>query len=323
MATEPEEILQTVLTHDYKDWTLNICLAARPESEDDTLPEFQIMGITDMVRAEFGRTIASFTRSNLRWLTRDRLSVSPYDPGSASSKYAIEYLDLSDAHAGTIKEQLAKLQPVESVNQFASEKNFIERLRYYVLIAEREGFDPVYFFRQFTESQELGKSKLFGLFLLNGYYDEYKELFFIFDKGIDCVCSQGTLFVSNKMRFQQIFSLDDVIKEIASEVMTRLEKVNLISDYEKMKEDLGKNFPLTRKVAGLYAADHLDTLEIGHLQSELKRVPTLNAAISVENGQIIYSLKSLPEIVRLISGDYYKSEVTRKQHLANSKKLVK
>jgi hypothetical protein len=147
---------------------------------------FRRLRITDSVRLEFEGVVRE-ARSAMR---EEDTVFRPYDASSKPDQHEVEYLALEDVPF--IETQFDPLDsPLNLATSSGSDEEFLKDLRFYVVVVEFAGEEPVYWCRGCSRQKELGHSRMFGILMSNGQFDQVREPMFLFDQYLDCVASVG------------------------------------------------------------------------------------------------------------------------------------
>jgi hypothetical protein len=82
-----------------------------------------------------------------------------------------------------VADQFAALDAPMSLTVFSgADEAFLTELRFYVIVQQAEKEEPVYWFRMYSRQKELAHSRLFGIMMQPGQFDQVREPMFLFDQ---------------------------------------------------------------------------------------------------------------------------------------------
>jgi hypothetical protein len=162
---------------------LQLCLASL---DDDDVPLFQRVQITEGVVDGFRETADDFLSKKRRAASDGDLALRDYDPQTKMDAHEVECIDLSTQP--DLASQISGLADPAGMDVFSEDDDFVNRLRFYVTaLSPPQDGDPAFLFRTYTPKKELSRSASFAIMLRRGQYDRIRDSVFLFDQRIDCV----------------------------------------------------------------------------------------------------------------------------------------
>ena len=318
-ANPAQSKLQVVIATDLEACLTNLCLAS--VDEEDDVPTYKRLSITDDVVAEF-QAIATkvFDRISKNFDTGN-IAVRPYHAISKLDKHEIEHVDLS-THKN-VNEQIAGLSDLSKLPKFAKKDQIDSALKFYVLIFEADGDDPIYFYRACSPKMEIHQSSKFALIFDNGEYDTFKESIFVFDRGIDCFSYKDDLYVLNKGRFESLFQFFEEVKEAASETLETIRTTIPIHNFDELESACLGHLQMLKKLKNIASQPYLSRIKMSDIKAVIKEMG-LSLKVKKFKGKekLTFDSKDKWEILRLLDDDYLKSVMTGEKYEVNSKRTV-
>src|ERR1043166_5127628 len=190
-----------------------LCLA----SVADGAPNIQRVQITDYVAEEFRAIIQGKLDKLAKAYKGSDVVLQQYAPQTHLDAHEIEWLELTDHVA--IGNQIVGLSDPVALEVFAAAEKFVDELRFYALIVTPAHGKPAVCFRSYSPKKELNRSALLAIVARRGTYDRLRDRVFLFDSRIDCIASQGYLFLLNKSNFQNIFRFYEELTKSAEQTL--------------------------------------------------------------------------------------------------------
>src|SRR5258708_5349056 len=123
----------------------------------------------------------------------------------------------------TIADQIEPLKLLTDIKTFSEGKDFINGIRFYVIVAQPDESEPVYFYHFYTPKKILKRTGLHAILGDKGEYDRIEEKYISFEESIDCISHNGFMFVINKNNFQMMFHF---LEEVQATAQETLETIN-------------------------------------------------------------------------------------------------
>ena len=285
--------------------------------------EYRKLKITKNLQEEFQQIINNIlTRKNEKFNIGD-LKIIDYDPGNNIDKFNnIEYIEfpeisyLSD-FIGTIPDNM-------NVNLFDSKDEiFLKNLRFYIFYY-KTNCENVLCFQAVRNMKQLMKGNKFIAYLFDDIYDKSIDPSFMFEKTIDCIVYNNSIYIFNKQKFHQIFSFYSELKIKAQKTLIDCKLNQFVDNFEEFSELCMKIPFMYIKLASMGTKDYLKQVKIADLINVIN-VYNLDIEIVQNNGdtKLKFDQKQKWEILRLFDDGYLKSEMTDNKYAVNSKLRLK
>ncbi len=315
----PGGILAEILGVDVEKCDIDVSLASLPD--DHGIPSFQRLNISVDLAAEFRKIVGKVLDS---WRTDNESSdlvLRAFDPGAKLDGFEVEHLDLS-VH-DSIEQQIGALVDGADLKLFTEEEHFVIGLRFYVILLKPHDGEPIYFFRTYTPKRELTRSAFFGAVLQQGQYDRYKDHLFLFDHGIDCVCSDGRMFIVNKGNFQKIFQFYDLLVRTAKNTLNVIQTHIPIENFDEFAKACEGHLLKLAKLKNIASKPYLKSVTIGDIKRVISkyRLPIHLVGRGAKQ-KIRFDPSDKWAILRLLDDDYLESVMTGANYEVNSKRLL-
>lgn len=318
---EPDDglaiILDEILATDVGKSVVTVCLAST--REDGSLPEVQILQITDELASEFREVC----KKKLDGMKKERKSgdmrLRPYSAGSKPDLNEVEFLDA--ASYSHIKEQLISLGSMADLKTFQMDKEFISGLRFYVITLTALDLKPLYCFRAYSPKKELGRSSKFAALMAKGQFDKVREPMFLFDQHLDALAYSDRIFVFNQDQFQKIFRFFEQVMKTAEQTLRTIEKVIHIVNFTEFEEACKGHLQKLTKLRNISQQPYLKKITIADLKKVIKRYD-LGIKTQKVNGQemLVFDPKDRWAILKLLDDDYLESLLTERQYEVTGKR---
>ncbi|MCB9365894.1 MAG: DUF4868 domain-containing protein [Calditrichaeota bacterium] len=296
---------------------IQLCFAC---SDEEQGPEFELVSISKNVASEFRSLVRDWKRRYNGVETGD-ISLSKYDPQAVLRSHELEWLSL-ERHP-EIKEQFEALADLTELYEFSADDDFINRLRFCAVILKQRDQPTAYFFRFYTKSKELSRSKRFGIFLKDGQYDKLTETTFLFDAYFDCLVLGDDLFISNKDGFHKIFRFYEMLKETARETLDLIEQHVPIANFSEFRTACMGHLQKVSKLKNIAGKPYLDKLTMGDLKAVINKYDLPIATVGKGTSEKLeFSQDDRWAILKLLDDDYLESIMTGQSYEANSKRQL-
>ncbi len=223
-------VLNGILAIDCSTCIANVCLASLPQK--DEMPQYQRLQMSDSLARAFLGVAEEVLRQGKRGLDKNELVLRPYDAGSKPDPHEVEYIHVSDQ--GHIKNQLIPLESFLELNEFKQENDFVEGLRFYVIVVQPKEGSPIYFFRSYSAKREITRSRwdISAVMQENNYFNRITAPIFLFDKEIDCIVRDERLFIFDQGNFHKRFRFFEYARQVGDETLRAIQKVVPIINFE-------------------------------------------------------------------------------------------
>ena len=312
-------VFNDILRINLEECEISVYLASVGNSGE--LPEFQLLQVTDDLTQEFGK-VANRTLMKLRnEVQTEDLVLHPYDPSASLEPNEVEYFELSDDTP--VRRQLESLRSLAGKNLFAVEENFVRGLRFYVIVAQPQKGDPVYFFRSYTPKKELQKSSFFGAVLKKGQFDRVTEPCFLFDQIIDCMSLDGFMYIFSKDKFQRIFQFFEKLLESAEATLTEIRDQVPILNFDEFEAACKGQVQKLAKLNSISRKPYFKSLSMREMKRVIKEFD-LTIPTKEVNGHeaLVFDRSDKWAILHLLDDYYLRSTMTGLKYGANSKRIL-
>lgn len=311
------DLLEDVLQFDQASNLTNLCLASA--DSDGSGPTYHRLNITDSVAAEFRAIANKVVGSQQKNLSNGNFAIRTYNAVSKLDSHEVEHIDLSQYPH--VRQQIDGLADLSRLSAFGNQRGIDGRLRFYVIVIDPDGSDPIYFFRSCSPKMELQQSSKIALIFSKGNYDTFNETLFVFDRGIDCFCRGNDLFVLNKGRFETIFQFFEEIKEAASETLDTIRATIPIHNFDELEAACLGHIQMLKKLKNIAAQPYLSRIKMDDIKKVIKEMG-LSITVKKFGGKekLTFDSSDKWEILRLLDDDYLKSVMTGEKYEVNSKR---
>ncbi len=311
-ADDHEALLQNIFALDLKQCHLDVCLVAAKAHED--IPRFRRINLSQNVVDEFYKTIDIALEPYRKDLADGHRVIREYAADDVQPEDAIEYLNIAPYKA--VVNQITPLSHYIDMSYFDHhDKDFVQTLRFYVMIIQPQQGPTVYFYRKYDDSKLITESGVFGMRMLQSHlYEKITEPTFLFDRHIDCISCGTHMYILDKHFFHLIFRFTDALKETAGKTLEELRIKNLIENFERFQRDCMKHYIKILMLKNISMSNHLQTLTIEKLESAIKHYKGRDVEIRVEyfNGKkkMLYNPQRPWDILNLLNDNFADSPLT-------------
>src|SRR5436853_1997088 len=267
--TQPEAILRYILTLDLEQCDIAVCVASGRAG--DEVPTYRRIYQSPNLAQRFREAIEIALEKYKKGMASGDLELQDFAADTDKPDNEIEYLNFFPYDS--IKKQLEPIKHYMDMSRFEhKDRIFISDMRFYVIRVQSANVStPIYFYRIYNKSQMLSESPLFAMWRLQeDLYDDLKEPTFLFERHIDCISYEEHMFILQKHNFYRIFNFEE-FEKVAREILDKLEKKNLIHNYNRFKRDCLQDKNKILKLKNISAKTYLDTLTIEDLHSTIKQ----------------------------------------------------
>ncbi len=317
--TTAKSIFEDVLSLDLGECDITVCLASA--LKDETMPRMQRLLLSTEL-AETFRSIVSFTQARYkRDFNSGDLLLHRYTFQSKPDSHEVEYLDVSAYES--IAAQVEPLATLADIEAFEAEAKFIAGLRFYVIVAQPPEGNPVYFFRAYSHRKMLSRSRSFAMIFNNGVYDRVTNPMFLFDHNIDCVSSEGMLFLFKKEHFHEMFRFFEMTRKVASETLETIRAAVPIHNFEAFVRDCEANMSKQVKLNHIASKPYLARLTLDNLKKVIAKNNLAVPIITIDGKEmIVYDQSDKWVLLKLLDDDYLWSLMTEQSYEVSGKREV-
>lgn len=293
--------------------------------KNDVVPNFEQMLMTGDLTEGFRTIIANIQEKYQKETNGNNTLFSEYFIESVLEENEIECFTL--ASRNSIYEQVEPLKRLADTEIFSEEEQFIKGVRFYVIIAQPENCDPIYFFHVHTPKKILKRSGLRAILGSNGRYNRVDDLCIAFEETADCICHSSFMFVFNKNNFQTMFRFLEETRATAKETLNTINSGLPIQNFDELVKACEGNMPMLRKLKKISAKPYIKTLKM----SDVKRIIESNnlpvKIIEIEGQEKILfdpnaKARDKYALLRVFNDDYLKSLMTDKNYEVTGKREV-
>ncbi len=245
---------------------ITVCLAATVG--DGQLPTIERLQVAEGLLKEFVDICGSMMGSCQKGLNSGDAVLVPYEAGSRPDAYEVEFLNEKDHDF--VSGQLQAIGSLADIPVFQQDEEFISNLLFYVVVVTTPIGSPLLFFRVYSPSKELSRSKLFLALFSNGQYDRVRDPGLLFDHKIDCVAHDGYLFIFNKNNFQRIFQYFEMVKKSAREALEVIRGSIPISNFDDFEQACEGHLQKLAKLKNISQRPYLKTLTVKDLKKVIQ-----------------------------------------------------
>ena len=199
--TDFESIFEGILGVNLDEYEVTVCLAS--VYGESSLPEFQKLQLEEPLAEEYRNVVRGIVGQLKKNKSNHDLVLRSHEPGSNPEPQEVEHLDLSEHKL--IKDQIAPLDSPMDLGIYDDDDTFKSGLRFYIIILQREGNEPIYCFRSYSPKKELKRSTSFAAIFSEGHFNSVEEPVLLFDQRLDCISRGDSMFILTRWNFQQIF----------------------------------------------------------------------------------------------------------------------
>jgi len=316
---DPKLILDEILALDLRACAVTVCLASVSKANGEL--KLQKLQITDDLTEDFRSVPQAVFAARRKDATTNDLELRPYDPGSKPEQHEVEFIDL--AKHKSIDEQIALLSSLADLEVFTQAEEFVSGLRFYVIIVQCKGGEPLYCFRIYSQKKELSRSAFFAALFMEGHYDRVRDPVFLFDQHIDCFSKNGVAFILNKNNFQNIFRYFEMVLKTARATLKTIKARVPIYNFDDFQKACEGHFQMLAKLKNIAEKPYLDTITMTDIKKVMKEFPNLHVKIANKKGteMLVFEPSNKWALLRLLDDDYLKSLMTGEGYEVTGKRV--
>ncbi|MBK9096838.1 MAG: DUF4868 domain-containing protein [bacterium] len=142
------------------------------------------------------------------------------------------------------------------------------------------------------------------------------------DGTFDVLSCENTLIFENKQKFETVLLYDIILQESASETLEEIKKINLVENFEELKDMLGDDKHSIRKLNKLKQKKYFSEKTFNDYYKIIKDY-NVGVKVNIKNKKFIVLNKAQAKLlVKVLNDDYLKSELTDIKYAANSKETL-
>lgn len=317
---QPGKLLEQILTLDLTTCDIAVCIASGdPETR---AYQFRYIEYTEKLAQQFRVAVAEALKKYRQKLEHGDLELRDFAAETTKPDQEVEYLDFFPYDS--IKNQIKPVETYLDMQRFRhQEREFIDKMRFYVIRIEQKGHKPIYFYQHYTPKQMLSRSPLFAMWLKNNEYDDLDEPTFLFERHIDCFSCEEHMFILNKHYFFRIFNISE-LEKVAREILNKLEKKDIIRNFQMFKKHCLDDKIKILKLKNIAAKSYLNTLTIDDLHKTIRRY-TLPIQVTIDptgKKRLDYDPKDRWAILHLLDDAYGDSPMTKTSYYIKGKREI-
>jgi len=276
---------------------------------------------------EFREVAERVLKQQRKRATRGDIVLHEYDAGSKPDMHEVEYIHLSDQDY--VKDQLIPLGSLLDVAEFTQDDDFIEGLRFYVIVVQPQNAPPLYCFRSYSAKKELARSRWAVSAILQGnnYFNRLTTPLFLFDRDMDCIASEDYMFIFNQGNFHKIFQFFEYARKVGAETLRAIHDTIPIQNFDAFADSCKGNPLKLSKLRNIMNKPHFQNnlVTIDKLKVVISKY-NLNVPIVTDQSgleMLVYDSKHQWEILTLLDDGYLESLMTGYSYEVNSSRLLK
>jgi hypothetical protein len=318
---EPSALLKYILTLDLAQCEIAVCIAAG--DPDNGEYEFRLVNQSQKLEQRFRTAIQEALKDYRERLDEHDIELRDFSAETVKPAQEVEYLNILPYDS--LKNQIKPLEHYLDMPRFRhDERDFIKKLRFYVIRVQPRKGEPIYFYRRYSPSQMLSQSPFFAMWLQQDRYDDLDEPTFLFERHIDCISLEEHMYILQKHHFFQIFNIHE-LEKVAREILDKLEKKDLIHNFQDFKKDCLNDKIKILKLKNISTNPYLDRLTIDDLHKIVQRY---NLPIQVDlikssgKKKLVYNRRERWAILHLLDDSYHDSRLTGNSYFSKGKRQI-
>ena len=315
-----ENQFSELIAADYDQANVQLCLAA--VEDQNATPDFRKVQLSQNAAEQFRIIVARQMDLTFKRARRGDLRLLKYDAAAMNRPDEIEYLT-PDTEPG-IWDQFTSAQSIPNLPVFKAEDEFVSKLRFYVIVANFDG-EQALFFRFYTPQNELSRSSLLGFRLSNTVFNEIHEPTFLFDMHLDCAVFRNVLYIFKKNNFQRIFRYFERVREAGREALRTVSERVKIDNFEQFEALCEAQLNMLAKLKNIAAKEYLTRVTMKDIKKVIRQFK-LPANVVTKDGEerLVFDPESKDKwlILRILDDDYLGSVMTKLKYEANSKRPI-
>lgn len=304
---------------DFSESLISVCIAYYPKSEE--FPVFETLPLSADLAAEFLGLAQDITVETYEGVSDGSLSLLQYDAGSKLDGHEREYLNIR--RYGHIVRYIESLETsLPFVDDFKPKDQADRDIKFYVIVVQPKKAEPIMFFRTYSHRRDLRfTGKIRAMFTGEHFYS-VQEPEFLFDRKIDCIVYDGSIFIINKENFQKIFRFFELVMKVANETIDVIRTSIPIANFDEFEAACSRDMRMVAKLRNIASRPYLNHVTIADIKKVKRELPSLKIEIVRERREekILFDKKNKWELLRLLDDDYLKSIMTGINYEVNSKR---
>ena len=304
-------VFLNIVTMDYRTCPMTVYLAS--SDKNDLLPKFEQVLMTPKLTDGFREIINTILRTYQKELGGNHTLFLEYAIESVLEENEIEYFEL--ATRNTIVEQIEPLKLLTDIETFSEDKDFINGIRFYVIVAQPDESEPMYFYHFYTPKKILKRSGLHAILGLRGEYDLIDERCISFEESIDCISHNGFMFILHKENFQKMFQFLEEVRVTAQETLDVINDGLPIQNFDEFVRACNGNMTMLRKLKKIASKPYIKNLKMSDVRKiiETNHLPVEIVEVGGQE-RILFNPQARARekyaLLRIFNDDYLKSLMT-------------
>ena len=237
--------------------TATVCLAAR--AAKSTEPTLHRLQLSTALAASFLTTAVEVLRGLHDDIAKGDRTVETYDAGNVPDKHEVEFHALP---VGSPQEAIVQaLGTLQQVPVFDGKATTINKLVFHVIAIQRDRKTPIYLFRRYSKTKELGRSNIVALFT-GGSFDRITDPVFVFDDVVDCVAIDGKMVILNKDNYHRIFLFFSEALQHAQQTLAQIKSAVPIENAAQFEADCSGNALILVRLRGIAGRNYFSSLTL-------------------------------------------------------------
>ncbi len=311
IAANHTSAFKNIVSLDYRTCPMNVYLASA--TKNDLVPRFEQMLMTPKLTNGFRNIVESILGKYLKEMGGNNLLFLEYVIESVLEANEMECFELTTRKS--VAEQIEPLKLLTDIDTFLEEKDFIKGIRFYVIVAQPNEGEPVYFYHIYTPRRILKRTGLHAILGSRGEYDRMDERYISFEETIDCISHNGFMFVIQKDNFQKMFQFLEEIRATAQETLQAIHRCLPIQNFDELVQACNGNITMLKKLNKIAAKPYIKDLKMSdvkkiidliHLQVEIKEIDGQETILFNPQAKA----REKYALLRVFNDDYLNSSMT-------------
>lgn len=207
------------------------------------------------------------------------------------------------------------------------EVDFIDNLKFYVLILQTHDGTPVYLFYAKNKMKIFNTCHKLFASVTENRLTALEVPIFEFNEDIDCIAFGSRVFSIHKFNFQQIFGFYETLEESADDLIDCVNDTAPILNFTEFSEACKSDRRMLSKLRSIIRQPYISVITFEDIEDSIVRNNLQNdieiVADANNNKQLVFdgSPRKRWIILKILDDDYLKSEMTTRLYESNSKRL--
>ncbi len=317
---QPATLLKYILTLDLNQCDIAVCIASGDPGDKEYT--FRRVNQSQALAQKFREAVEEVLQKYRQELEDSNIELRDFTTEALKPEQEIEYLNILPYDS--IKHQVEPVEHYLDLPYFKhDERDFIKKMRFYVIRIQPAWGPPINFYRHYSPSQMLSQSPFFAMWLQKDLYEDLDQPTFLFERHIDCFSCEEHMFILQKHNFFKIFNISE-LEKVARETLDKLEKKDFIHNFQRFKKDSLNDKIKILKLKNISTKPYLDTLTIDDLHKTIKTY-TLPIQVDIVGGKkkLVYDPKERWAILHLLDDAYADSPMTMYSYYIKGKREIR